>query len=194
MLTHWGRVTNICVPKPGHHRSPQWPVACSAPSHHPNQCCPISNCTLGNKFLNVMQTFLCIWNAVCKMAVILSRPQCVNTVTATPTPNPQCTPTPHPLLTAPPHTPPHTPTPNKVSRNSFISLTYWCLALRGCRRNDDVSSRICLSDLMYSFLPNDVLGWMPSRDHVWIGLPQKPEWDLYTTKRSLAHISRRIVL
>ena len=102
-------------------------------------------------------------------------------------------------LTAPPPQPPSSlhpppPPPNKVSRNSFILITCWCLALRGCRRNDDVSSRICLSDLRYSFLPNDVLGWMPSRDHVWIGLPQKPEWDLYTTKCSLAHISRRNVL
>ena len=114
--------------------------------------------------------------------------QSLHTPPHTPTPSslhPHPTPTP---------TPTPTPPPNKVSRNSFILLTYWCLALRGFRRNDDVSSRFCLSDLMYSFLPNDVLGWMPSRDHVWIGLPQKPEWDLYTTKRSLAHISRRIVL
>ena len=110
-----------------------------------------------------MQTFYVFENAVCKMVVILSRPQRVNTVTAPPTPPPphphppHCTPT--PLLTAPPTPPqPQPPPPNKVSRNSFILLTYWCLALRGCRRNDDVSSRICLSDLMYSFLPNDVLG------------------------------------
>ena len=146
-----------------------------------------------------MQTFLCIWK--CRLqngGHFVSASTCQYSH-CTPHPHPRpphCTPTPSSLHHPPhPHPNPNTnPTPNKVSRNSFILLTYWCLALRGCRRNDDVSSRICLSDLMYSFLPNDVLGWMPSRDHVWIGLPQKPEWDLYTTKRSLAHISRRIVL
>ena len=87
-LTHWGRVTQICVSKliigsdnglsPG--RSVAWPV----PSHYLNQCWNTVNWTLGNKQQwNLHQnSYLFIQenafeNVVWKMAAILSRPQCV---------------------------------------------------------------------------------------------------------------------
>ena len=71
-LSHWGRVTHICVVELGHHWFRQWLVACSALSHYLNQCWNIVNWTFRNKLQ---------WNfnhVVCKMASILSRPQWVN--------------------------------------------------------------------------------------------------------------------
>ena len=83
-LTHWGRVTHICVSKLGHHWFRQWLVAWPAPSHYLNQCWNIINWILGNKFqwnLN-RNSYIFIQenafeNVVWEMAAILSRPQCV---------------------------------------------------------------------------------------------------------------------
>ena len=79
-LTHWGRVTHICVRKLCHHCLTQWLVACSAPSHYLN----IVNWTLSNKFQWKLNRNLCIFiheitseNVVWKMAAILSRSRCV---------------------------------------------------------------------------------------------------------------------
>ena len=49
-LTHWGRVTHICVTNLGHQWFRWWLVACSAPSHYLKQCSIIVNWTLRNKF------------------------------------------------------------------------------------------------------------------------------------------------
>ena len=50
-LTHWGRVTHICVSElTNHHWFRQWLVAWPAPSHYLNQCWNIVNWTIGNKF------------------------------------------------------------------------------------------------------------------------------------------------
>ena len=48
-LTHWGRMTHICVSKLGHHWLRYWLVAWTAPSHYLNQCCNIVDKTLRNK-------------------------------------------------------------------------------------------------------------------------------------------------
>ena len=68
-----------------HHWFRQWLVAWSAPSHYLNQCSNIVNWTLRNNLqwnLNRI-SFIFIQenvfeNVVCKMAIISSRPQCVN--------------------------------------------------------------------------------------------------------------------
>ena len=60
--------------------------ACSAPSHYLNQCWPIAKYTLRNIFLKsffywqskVFIQLTAFENVVCKMAAILSHPQCVN--------------------------------------------------------------------------------------------------------------------
>ena len=72
-LTHRGRVTHICVSK----------VTRSVPSHYLNQCWNIVNWTLRNKlqwnlnrnsYISIQENaFKIVW----KMAIILSRPQCV---------------------------------------------------------------------------------------------------------------------
>ena len=49
-LTHWGRLTHICVSRLCHHWFRQWLVAWPAPSHCLNQWWNIVNWTLGNKF------------------------------------------------------------------------------------------------------------------------------------------------
>ena len=49
-LTHWGRVTHICISKLGHHWFRSWYFAWPAPSHYLNQCWNIVGWTLGNKF------------------------------------------------------------------------------------------------------------------------------------------------
>ena len=84
LLTHWGRVTHICVVEMGHHRFRKWLVACSAPSHYLNQCWNIVNWTLRNKLQwtfnrnsNIFIQEIAFENVVCKMASILSRPQYV---------------------------------------------------------------------------------------------------------------------
>ena len=77
-LTHWGRVTHICVGK----LTIAWP----APSHYYlNQWWNIVNWTLRNKLqwnLNRNSNIFIQENAfgsvVCETAAILSRPQCVN--------------------------------------------------------------------------------------------------------------------
>ena len=87
-LTHWGRVTHICVGKltiigSDNDLSPSQ----AAPSHYLNQCWNIVNLTLGNKLqwnFNRNWNILIPENAfeyiVCEMASILSRPQCVKCV------------------------------------------------------------------------------------------------------------------
>ena len=49
-LTHRGWVTQICISRPGHHCFKKWFVACSAPNHYLDQCSPVVDWTLGNKF------------------------------------------------------------------------------------------------------------------------------------------------
>ena len=89
-LTQWGRVTHICVSKlttigsdnglsPARRQAIIW-----------NNAGILLNWTLGTNFselLSEIDTFLCVWimrkcfeNVVWKMAAILSRPQCVNTL------------------------------------------------------------------------------------------------------------------
>ena len=81
-LTHWSRVTHICISKVGHNWFRQWLVACSVPSHYLNQCWNIINLTLKIKIqLNVKwNSYIIIQenafeNVICKMAAILSRPR-----------------------------------------------------------------------------------------------------------------------
>ena len=75
-LTHWGRVTHICVGKL---------TAWTAPSHYLNQCWNIVNWTLGSKLQwdfnrnsNIFIEENTFENAVCEMWFISSGPQCVN--------------------------------------------------------------------------------------------------------------------
>ena len=86
-LTHRGRVTHICVSK----------VTRSVPSHYLNQCWNIVNWTLRNKlkwnlnrnsYISIQENaFKIVW----KMAIILSRPQCVMLIHACKTgPRRQC--------------------------------------------------------------------------------------------------------
>ena len=49
-LTHWGRVTHICVSTTYQHCFRWWLVACLVPSHSLKQCCNIINSTLRNIF------------------------------------------------------------------------------------------------------------------------------------------------
>ena len=85
VLTHWGRVTLICVNKltiigSGNGLSPG-----SIWSHYLNQCWNIVNWTIGNKLQwnfnrneNIFIQENAFENIVWKMAAILSRPQWVN--------------------------------------------------------------------------------------------------------------------
>ena len=84
-LTHWGRVTHICVSKPPTIGSDNGLVAWSALSHYLNQCWNIVNLTLMNKLqwnfnrnCNIFIQENVFASVVCEMAVMLSRPQCVN--------------------------------------------------------------------------------------------------------------------
>ena len=82
--------------------------------------------------------------------------------------------------------------PRVVARCSITHILC-CLALRGCHRYD-VSRRICLVDLMYSFLPYGVLGWMLSCDHVWIGLPKAGMRPVYYKLLTGAHSLQNCVV
>ena len=87
VLTHWGRVTHICVGDKTIIIMDYywlWLVAWLMPSHHLNQWWDIVNWTLRNKLqwnFN-RNSYIFIKNAfesvVCKISAILSRPQCVN--------------------------------------------------------------------------------------------------------------------
>ena len=88
VLTHRPLVPHICVSELGHHWFRQWLVPWPAPSHYLNQCSLIVNKTCRNKLKwNLKQnTKLSIQenafeNVVRKMSAILSRPQCVSTIT-----------------------------------------------------------------------------------------------------------------
>ena len=80
-LTHWGQVTHICVSKLTITGSDD---GLSQPNHYLNQCWNIVNWTLTNKLQwNVNRnSYIFIQenvskNVVCKMADMLSQPQCV---------------------------------------------------------------------------------------------------------------------
>ena len=82
-LTHWGRVTHICIGNLGRHWLRLWLVACLAPSHYLNQCWNIVNWTLRNKlqwnFNRNSQHFHSrkfVSKCFEKISTILSRPQC----------------------------------------------------------------------------------------------------------------------
>ena len=84
LLTHWGRVTHICISKVGHHWFRWWLVPWTAPSHYLNHCRNIVNWTPENKLEWNLNRNLYIFiqeNAfqiiVTKLTAILSRPQCV---------------------------------------------------------------------------------------------------------------------
>ena len=75
LLTHWGRVTHICISK-----------ITIIGSDNLNQCWNMVNGTLRNKLQwNINRnSYIFIQenafeNVICEMMVILSRPQCVNT-------------------------------------------------------------------------------------------------------------------
>ena len=81
-ITHWDRVTHICVNKLTIIGSDNG-LSQSAPSHYLNQWWDIVNWNLRNKFQWNLERNSYIFiqenafeNVVCKMAVILSRPQC----------------------------------------------------------------------------------------------------------------------
>ena len=80
-LTHWGRVTHICVSKLTTIGSDNG----LAPNHYLNQWWNIVNWTLRNNLQwnfnwnsNIFIRKNALENVVCEMASILSRPQCVN--------------------------------------------------------------------------------------------------------------------
>ena len=75
LLTHWGRVTDICIIKLYHHWFSAWMV----PSHYLNQCWNIVDWTPGNKLqCNFNKKFYIfiqentIQNVILKMTAILS--------------------------------------------------------------------------------------------------------------------------
>ena len=83
-LTHWGRVTHICISNLTIIGSDNGFFAWSAPSHYLNQCSNIVNWALWNKLpwqfnlnSNISIQEKSIESVVCKMAAILSRPQCI---------------------------------------------------------------------------------------------------------------------
>ena len=89
-LTHWGRVTHICVSKLVHLWFRLWIVAYSAPSHYLNQWWQIIILTLGTiiKLLIIQNSNVFIKentfeNIFCEMASILSWPQYVEILTMT---------------------------------------------------------------------------------------------------------------
>ena len=82
VLTHWGRVTHICVSKLTIIGSDNGLSPGRRPSHYLNQCWDIVNQTLRNKLQwnvdrnsNIFIHENAFENVVCQMASILSRPQ-----------------------------------------------------------------------------------------------------------------------
>ena len=85
---NWDRVTHICLSELCHHHwFRKWLVASFMPSHYLNQCSDIVDWTprnnlqwnLGRNSSIFIQESV-FGNVVCKMASILSRPQCVKTL------------------------------------------------------------------------------------------------------------------
>ena len=83
-LTHWGRVTHICV---GNLTIIGSDNGLSPGRRQAIICTNIINWTLGNKFqwnfsrnYNIFIQEKVFESVVCKMAAILTRPQCVNTI------------------------------------------------------------------------------------------------------------------
>ena len=86
-LTHWGRMTHICVSKQTNIGSDNGLSPWLAPSHYLNQCWNIVNWTLRNKLQWNPNWNSCTFiqenaleDVVWKMAAILPRPQCVKTM------------------------------------------------------------------------------------------------------------------
>ena len=84
-ITHWGRVTHICVGNLGHQKFRWWLIAWSAASHYLNQFWNIVNWAVRNKIqwhFNRNSYIFIQENAfeyvVWKMAAILYRPHCDN--------------------------------------------------------------------------------------------------------------------
>ena len=84
-LTHWDRVTHICVCKLTIIGSDNSLSSWTAPSHYQNQCWIIVNWTLTkelqwnfNRNSNILIQENAFESVVCEVASILSRPQCVN--------------------------------------------------------------------------------------------------------------------
>ena len=80
-LTLLPSVPYICVGELGEQWFREWLVACSVPSHYPNQCWHIVNWTLGNKLQwnsnrnTKLLTWKCVWieeAAVCEITAIFS--------------------------------------------------------------------------------------------------------------------------
>ena len=86
MLVNWLRPSDAYMrQETNHHWSRWWLVAWSAPCHYLDQCWNIVNSKLRNKMQwNLkLNSYIFIQenafeNAVCEMAIILSRPQCVD--------------------------------------------------------------------------------------------------------------------
>ena len=72
-LTHWGRVTHICVSKLTT-IGRWWLVAWMEPSHYPNQCEVLNETNFWSKFIQENAFEI----VVCKIGSNLSRPECVN--------------------------------------------------------------------------------------------------------------------
>ena len=78
-------MTHICVSKTCHNWLKKWLVAWSAPTHYLNQCCYITDSTIRNTFpwnifyskFGSFHSRKCTSNVACKLAAILSRPQCI---------------------------------------------------------------------------------------------------------------------
>ena len=90
VLTHWGRVMHICVGNQTIIGSDNGLAPGTAPSHYLNQCSNIVNWTLRNKLQWNLNQNSCVFihenafeNVVWKMAAILSRPQCADTLLLT---------------------------------------------------------------------------------------------------------------
>ena len=75
-LTHWGRLTHICVSKINHRWLRFCPVAWLAPSHNLNQCWDFANLTQRNtfqwnfsqnKYISIQENSF--ENVVCEMAI-----------------------------------------------------------------------------------------------------------------------------
>ena len=90
-LTHWGRVTHLCVANLRNLWLGQWPVGSSTPIPNLNQSWLIVSWTIENIFwwtLNQNATIFveeneCV-NVVCKLVVILFRPQCISIYSQSP--------------------------------------------------------------------------------------------------------------